>query len=242
MDQKNKEMTAPESTGGEIEKAAAPDLPEAVIAAQKKGVEGLVLNDPFDENEHFYFRKPTKADLSYYIKVAGLQSKPKAGMEWLACACAIHPDAEALKERFREAPALASSFQEAFMKSLGGGRFLTWKEIKGADLDGRPEKVRETLSGENKGRVIRVADDFENLEEFYFRRPGAKDQESFQTTAGNRQKPLSAMEQMIRDCAIEPDGKAMVQRIAREPALAMEIYEQLNKAMGGGRGFDAQDF
>ncbi len=238
---RNTAPAAPPDTGVAGTKAPeAEGLPPAVAEFKEAGGKGFSLNDPFDENETFYFRNPTKADLALYVKAAGLRQKPKGAMERFACDCAIHPGPEELKARFKAAPALAASFQEEFMKRLGGSRFLTCEEVKRGERDGLPDQVNKAL--DSGKRVFRIADDFEDEEEFYFRRPGNKDQESFQTTAQIRQKPLVAMERISRDCAIHPDGKALIKRYQDQPALAMEIHEQLNKAMGGGRGFDAQDF
>ena len=238
---RKKETAAAPDTG--VMESKAPEVegpPPAVVEFKEAGGKGFALNDPFDENETFYFRNPSKADLALYVKAAGLRQKPKGAMERLACNCAIHPGPEELKARFKEAPALAASFQEEFMKRLGGGRFFTCEEIKKGEGEDLPEPVKKAL--EKRKRVFRIADDFEDEEEFFFRRPGNKDQESFQTTAQVRQKPLVAMERIGRDCAIHPNGKDLIKRYKDQPALAMEIHEQLNKAMGGGRGFDAQDF
>ena len=239
-----KDQAAP--VAAQVEENSAPasvseagGLPPAVAEFKAGNGKGFVLNDPFDQNEHFYFRNPTRADLAFYVKVAGLRQKPKGAMERLACDCAIHPGPEELKNRFKEAPALAASFQEEFFKRLGGGRFFTWEEIGVTEGD-LPEPVKKAL-GEDK-RVIRVADEFEGPDVFYFRRPSSVDQENFQTTSQIRQKPLVAMERLGRDCAIHPTGKELIKRYNEEPALAMELHEQLNLAMGGGRGFDAQDF
>lgn len=227
------------SGGSKAPRETFPDLPQAVVEFKKGGGKGFVLNDPFDQDERFYFRYPTKADLAFYVKVSGLRQKPKGAMERLACDCAIHPDAEELKKRFKAEPALAPSFQEEFFTRLGGGRAFVQEEIKQLAEEGLEAVAKALESGK---RVIRISDEFEGEEDFYFRRPGNRDQESFQTTAQIRQKVLTAMERMARECAIHPDGKALIKRFKAEPALAMEIHEQLNKAMGGGRGFDAQDF
>lgn len=215
------------------------NVPEAVREAKAKGVKGFFLTDPFGQEERFYFRDLTKADLAFYVKGAALRRKPKIALERLACDCAIHPSARELETRFKADPALSAAFQEEFLKRLGGGRFLTWSEVKG-DAAELPEPVRKALGAGT--RVVRIADDFETREEFFFRRPGSLDQENFLTTASIRQKPLVAMERIIRDCAVHPPSKELIKRFAAEPALAMDLHEQLNESMGGGRGFDAQDF
>ena len=222
--------------------APAPEaggLPPAVEEFRKNGGKGLILRDPLGDDRSYYFRTPTKADLSQYIMASGLDSKPRAAMEMFTLGCTIHPDREELKELFRENPALATNFQNAFMKSLGGGRLYSWEEIKEASDPGLPEPVQKALQ---EGKRIIGVKDFETEEAFYFRRPTAKNQEFFLVMAQLRQKPLTAMERLCRDCAVAPDGRDLVKRFDNEPALAMELHEQLNKSIGGGRGFDAQDF
>lgn len=114
-------------------------------------------------------------------------------------------------------------------------------ELALAELpDDAPRAVREAVATCKK--VIRISDDFDRGEVLYFRQPTSAQLNRFVEVAGFRKKPLAATSRLLTECALAPSADELKARLAAEPMLGQELYDALNKAMGGGRDFDVQVF
>ncbi|MBW2619476.1 MAG: hypothetical protein JRC92_11435 [Deltaproteobacteria bacterium] len=108
------------------------------------------------------------------------------------------------------------------------------------DLAGLPEAVRQAKA--NGKKILKISDEFGRGETFYFVMPTRTQMDLFIETTAFKKKPLAAMMRITKTCALDPSGADLMARFETEPALALELYERINTALGGNRNFDLEVF
>lgn len=110
------------------------DLEAARAEARRLAGEGVETFEAKGEDDEvglditFIFQKPTRAQLSRYMKTSQMQQAYKAGAR-LCKDVAIHPKGDDLDALFERHPGLVLNFIGEIMNTVGGGMVFTRRKL-----------------------------------------------------------------------------------------------------------------